>query len=136
MTSAFGIGGSISGAHSTIGGGNSTANKKQLKLSIDQHSDSSFNNVSIKSADKYNSVVRVANGLVTGKHIGMGGSLNTKDLSNQISPSSNNGGGSIIQNLTSSQNSVYSSHFSNNSRFTNTRPVRDLLLKFYIEKSH
>ena len=35
--------------------------RKQLKLSTD-HSDSSFNNMTIKSADKYNSLVRNAVG--------------------------------------------------------------------------
>jgi hypothetical protein len=65
-------------------------------------------------------VVRTIKGL-QGTNGGAG--LNIKDLSNQISPQSYNGGGSIIQNLASSQSSVYSSHFSNNSRFTNTRPV-------------
>ena len=43
-------------------------------------------------------------------------------LSSQMSPASHNGG-SIIQNLASSQSSIYSGNFSNNSRFTNTRPV-------------
>ena len=55
-------------------------------------------------------------------------------LSNQMSPASHNGG-SIIQNLTSSQSSVYSGTFSNNSRFTNTRPVSEAFL-IYIEKSN
>lgn len=68
-----------------------SSNRKQLKLSVDQHSDTSFNNITIKSADKHNSVVRT--GILAGK-VGTQ-TLNIKDLSNQISPSSNNGG-SII----------------------------------------
>ena len=108
-----------------------------MKLSLDQHSDSSFNNVSIKSADKHNSVVgRLAANILSSKT----NALNNKNqqlnqIYNQISPTSysNNDGGkdanSIIHKLnlaavgSSSQSSVYSSHFSNNSRFTNARPV-------------
>lgn len=38
-----------------------------------------------------------------------------------MTPSSTNGGG--LNQFNSSQNSLYSSHFSANSRFTTTRPV-------------
>ena len=71
--SAIGIDNSSNGL--IIGGGLST-NRKPLKLSLDHHSDSSFNNISIKSADKHNSVVRTAAGLLTSKN-----QLGVKDIS-------------------------------------------------------
>ena len=141
--SAFSIGNGtngngVVGGYSSVNSGSMSTNRKQLKLSLDKQSDSSFNNISIKSADKHNSVVRtLAAGILTTKNQNNNniGGLHVKDISSQISPSSYNGNGSIIQNLTSSQNSIYSSHFSNNSRFTNTRPVRfNLFLSIFARK--
>jgi hypothetical protein len=51
------------------------AQRKQLKLSID-NSESSFNNITLKSADKHNSLVR---GLASTKNASMQGGA--KDLS-------------------------------------------------------
>ena len=82
-----------------------TTQRKHLKLSIDG-SDSSFNNMTIKSADKNNSLVRTIP--LSTKNGGLLSST-SKDSNNQMTPSSNNG--------------IYQSHFSANSRFTTTRPV-------------
>ena len=68
VASAFGIGNGQGQGINLATGGNLSTNRKHLKLSLDQHSDSSFNNVSIKSADKHNSVVRTAAGILTSKN--------------------------------------------------------------------
>jgi hypothetical protein len=64
---------------------------------VDQHSDNSFNNITIKSADKHNSVVRTAAGLLSHKNANnLNSTQNLKDiLSSQMSPASHNGGSLI-----------------------------------------
>ena len=62
--------------------------KKHLKLSTDQ-SDSSFNNMTIKSADKYNSLVRqaiagIGNIPASTKNASI--SLEKQNLMNQMTP--------------------------------------------------
>eukprot|EP00347_Sterkiella_histriomuscorum_P009533 403340844 len=105
------ISGVSTGFNLSQGGMHQTATqRKQLKLSVDNHSDSSFNNMTIKSADKNNSIIRsipqsTKNALV-------------KDQTNQMTPTSQGSG--YIQGT--NVNSMYQSHFSNNSRFTTTRP--------------
>jgi hypothetical protein len=72
--SAFSIGNGtngngVVGGYSSVNSGSMSTNRKQLKLSLDKQSDSSFNNISIKSADKHNSVVRtLAAGILTTKN--------------------------------------------------------------------
>ncbi|CDW76667.1 serine threonine protein kinase [Stylonychia lemnae] len=85
--------------------------RKHLKLSVD-NSDSSFNNMTIKSADKQNSIIRSI------PQSTKNGDILLKQQQQQMTPTSNSG------LINSSANLLYQSHFSTNSRFTTTRPVQ------------